>query len=62
MSTTNQYLQECFIPEFWQTIIEVMPRNTESEYTALPKYIANSLTICQYISKEIVMFGAFYGR
>ena len=39
MSTANQYLQECFIPEFWQTTIEVMPRNTESEYTALPKHI-----------------------
>ena len=39
MSTANQYLQECFIPDFWQTNIEVMPRNGESEYTPLPKHI-----------------------
>ena len=39
MSTANKYLQECFIPEFWESKIEVNPRNTESEYTALPKHI-----------------------
>jgi len=39
MSAANQHLQECFIPDFWQTNIEVMLRNVESEYSPLPKHI-----------------------
>lgn len=39
MTTANRYLQECFIPEFWETQIEVIPRNGESEYTPVPKHI-----------------------
>jgi len=39
MSTANKYLQECFIPEFWESKIEVNPRNAESEYTPVPKHI-----------------------
>lgn len=39
MSTANRYLQESFIPEFWEKQIEVMPRNGESEFTSVPKHI-----------------------
>ena len=39
MSTANRYLQDCFIPDFWESKIEVIPRNIESEYTPLPKDI-----------------------
>ncbi len=39
MSTANEYLQECFIPEFWGKKIEVMSRNDESEYMPVPKHI-----------------------
>ena len=45
MSTANKYLQECFIPEFWESKIEVNPRNAESEYTLVPKHI-NLDTVC----------------
>ena len=45
MSTANKYLQECFIPEFWESKIEVNPRNAESEYTPVPKHI-NLDTVC----------------
>ena len=39
MSTANRYLQETFIPEFWNKQIEVLPQNSVSEYTPLPKKI-----------------------
>lgn len=39
MSTANRYLQEHFIPEFWDKQIEVIPQNSDSEYTPVPKRV-----------------------
>jgi len=39
METANRYLQECFIPEFWEQQIQVNSRNGDSEFTPVPKHI-----------------------
>ena len=39
METANRYLQETFIPEYWEQQIEVSPQNTLSEFTRVPKHI-----------------------
>ena len=39
METANRYLQECFIPEFWEPQIQVNSRNTDYEFTPVPKHI-----------------------
>jgi len=37
MSTANRYLKEQFIPDYWNSKIEVLPRNSHSEYMPVPK-------------------------
>jgi len=39
METANRYLQETFIPDFWEPNIRVTPRNNETEFTPVPKHI-----------------------
>jgi len=39
MQSANRYLQEIFIPEFWQRSIEVNAKNTSSEFTPIPEHI-----------------------
>ena len=49
MKDANHYLQEVFIPEFWQKTIAVNAKNTISEFTPLPKHL-NLNDIC--VQKE----------
>lgn len=39
METANRYLQETFIPDFWEPQIRVTPRNSETEFTPVPRHI-----------------------
>lgn len=39
MVSANRYLQDVFIPEFWQHKIEVNAKNTDSEFTSVPANI-----------------------
>jgi hypothetical protein len=39
MNSANRYLQDVFIPKFWQQKIEVNAKNTDSEFTAIPEHI-----------------------
>ena len=39
MKSANKYLQDVFIPSFWQKHIEVMSRNDVSEFTTVPEHI-----------------------
>ncbi|MFK7859711.1 MAG: hypothetical protein AB8B64_12865 [Granulosicoccus sp.] len=39
MDSANRYLQETFIPEYWEKQIEVNSQNSNSEFTAVPKGI-----------------------
>ncbi len=49
MHSANQYLQEMFIPEFWQKNIAVNARNTTSEFMPVPEHL-NLDNIC--VQKE----------
>ena len=49
MSTANRYLQNVFIPSFWQTKITVQPHEGTSEFTPVPKHINLDAT---FIVKE----------
>jgi len=37
--SANRYLQDVFIPQYWQENIEVMARNEASEFTPIPEHI-----------------------
>ena len=37
--SANRYLQDVFIPQYWQENIEVMARNETSEFTPIPEHI-----------------------
>ena len=37
MSTANRYLQETFIPDYWEKKIQVNPVNSDSEFIPVPK-------------------------
>ena len=37
MDSANRYLQETFIPDYWEKQIRVKPQSTESEFTSVPK-------------------------
>ena len=37
METANRYLQETFIPDYWERQIQVNPQNGESEFAPVPK-------------------------
>jgi len=39
LSSANSYLQEQFIPNYWQPKVEVLARNTNSEYAPVPKKV-----------------------
>jgi transposase/DNA-binding transcriptional ArsR family regulator len=39
LASANLYLQDIFIPQFWQLKIEVKAQNTDSEFTSVPAYI-----------------------
>ena len=39
MKSANHYLQEVFIPEFWQKTIAVNAKNTTSEFTPVPQHL-----------------------
>jgi len=39
MASANRYLQEVFIPQFWQQKIEVCAKNAETEFTPVPEHI-----------------------
>jgi len=39
MDPANRYLQETFIPQYWQKQIQVNARSASSEFTALPAHI-----------------------
>ena len=39
IATANRYLQEHFIPGFWDKQIEVLPRNSQSEFAPVPKQV-----------------------
>ena len=39
MESANRYLQEVFIPQFWQQKIEVNAKNQDSEFTVVPAHI-----------------------
>lgn len=39
ISNANKYLQQCFIPNYWNKNIVVKPKNNESEFIPLPSYI-----------------------
>ena len=49
MQSANHYLQEVFIPGFWQKTITVSPKNAASEFTPVPGYL-NLDDIC--VQKE----------
>ena len=38
MQSANRYLQEVFIPEFWQKTIAVRAKNATSEFTPVPEH------------------------
>jgi len=39
MDSANRYLQDTFIPQFWDKNIKVMARNNTAEFTAIPEHI-----------------------
>ena len=39
MESANRYLQETFIPDYWEKQIRVNPQNSDSEFTPVPKGI-----------------------
>lgn len=39
MQSANCYLQEVFLPKFWQKNLIVAAKNLESEFTSVPKYL-----------------------
>ncbi|MEM7018095.1 MAG: ISNCY family transposase [Pseudomonadota bacterium] len=39
MESANRYLQEVFIPQYWQKRLIVNAKNTDSEFTPLPKHL-----------------------
>ncbi|SFB79147.1 Winged helix-turn helix [Pseudoalteromonas denitrificans DSM 6059] len=39
MISANRYLQDVFIPQFWQQKIEVNAKNTDSEFTSVPAHL-----------------------
>ncbi|MGC1440427.1 MAG: ISNCY family transposase [Burkholderiaceae bacterium] len=39
MASANAYLQDTFIPSYWEKTIQVMPRSDRSEFTAIPDHI-----------------------
>jgi transposase len=45
MQSANRYLQEVFIPEFWQKTIAVRAKNATSEFTPVPEHL-NLDAIC----------------
>jgi transposase len=49
MQSANRYLQESFIPNFWQKTLTVVPKNLKSEFTSVPEYL-NLDDIC--VQKE----------
>jgi len=49
MSTANRYLQDEFIPTFWQTKITVQPQENRTEFTPVPKHIDLAAT---FVVKE----------
>ena len=36
----SEYLQNTFIPQFWESSIQVIPNNPVAEYTPLPQYLS----------------------
>lgn len=40
MMSANCYLQDVFIPQFWQRKVEVNARNTDSEFTSVPAHLS----------------------
>jgi transposase len=49
MQKANRYLQEIFIPKFWQKNLTVVAKNLQAEFVPVPKYL-NLVDIC--IQKE----------
>lgn len=39
MTNANRYLQDVFIPQFWQQKIQVNAKNNDSEFTSLPAHL-----------------------
>lgn len=39
MVSANRYLQNVFIPKFWQQKVEVNAKNSDSEFTTVPEHI-----------------------
>jgi len=37
MESSNRYLQETFIPDYWEKRVRVNPQNSSSEFTPVPK-------------------------
>lgn len=43
MQNANRYLQELFIPEFWQKTLTVNPQNVTSEFVPVPNHLCLNL-------------------
>ena len=39
MASANRYLQDIFIPQFWQQKVAVISKNQDSEFTVVPEHI-----------------------
>ena len=39
MSSANRYLQDVFIPNYWQQQIAVLPRDNQARFSSVPKHI-----------------------
>ena len=39
MASANHYLQDVFIPRFWQHKVEVIAKNTDTEFTSVPAHL-----------------------
>lgn len=39
MTSANHYLQDVFIPQFWQQKVEVIAKNTDTEFTSVPAHL-----------------------
>ena len=39
MASANRYLQDVFIPQFWQHKVEVIAKNADTEFTSVPAHL-----------------------
>lgn len=56
MKSANQYLQNIFIPKYWQPTITVNAKNAMSEFMPVPNYLKLNDICVQKYRKSIVKF------